>query len=92
MALAGNDGRVAATVQSATGETAKAHDAGKKLPLLMLGALGIANFVHRRNAARTEDATTLSLTPEEEAKLARLAEGTNESNFSPPRQIPSKPS
>ena len=41
MALAGNDDRVAATVHSASGENAKAHDAGKKLPLLMLGALGM---------------------------------------------------
>ena len=41
MALAGNDGRVLANVQTAPGEIAKTHSEGKKLPLLMLGALGV---------------------------------------------------
>jgi KUP system potassium uptake protein len=41
MAFAGNDGRVVATVQTAPGEIAKTHSEGKKLPLLMLGALGV---------------------------------------------------
>ena len=50
------------------------------LVVLMLGAFGIVNFVRRRNAAQAKDATTLSLTPEEEAKLSRLSQETNESN------------
>ena len=41
MALAGNDGRVLANVQTAPGEIANTHSEGKKLPLLMLGALGV---------------------------------------------------
>jgi KUP system potassium uptake protein len=41
MALAVNDGRVLASVQSAAGETADGHSGGKNLPLLMLGALGV---------------------------------------------------
>ena len=41
MGLAGNDGRVLANVQTAPGEIATAHSEGKKLPLLMLGALGV---------------------------------------------------
>ena len=50
------------------------------LVVLVLGAFGIVNFVRRRNASQANNATTLSLTPEEEAKLSRLAQGTNESN------------
>jgi KUP system potassium uptake protein len=41
MALAGNDGRVLANVQSAAGETAESHAGDKNLPVLMLGALGV---------------------------------------------------
>ena len=41
MAVAGNDGRVLANVQTASGETATAHSAEQNLPLLMLGALGV---------------------------------------------------
>jgi KUP system potassium uptake protein len=41
MALAGNDGRVLANVQSAAGDTAESHAGDKNLPVLMLGALGV---------------------------------------------------
>ena len=41
MALAGNDGRALANVQTAPGETAPEHSAAQNLPLLMLGALGV---------------------------------------------------
>jgi len=41
MAIAGNDGRVVANVQTAPGETATEHSPDKNLPLLMLGALGV---------------------------------------------------
>src|SRR5262245_27473369 len=41
MALAGNDGRVLASVESAAGERATDHAGDKNLPLLMIGALGV---------------------------------------------------
>src|SRR4051794_22847233 len=41
MAFAANDGRAVANVQTATGEIADSHSEAKKLPLLMLGALGV---------------------------------------------------
>lgn len=41
MALAVNDGRVLANVQAAAGDTAGDHAAGKNIPVLMLGALGV---------------------------------------------------
>jgi KUP system potassium uptake protein len=41
MALAVNDGRALANVQAAAGDTAGEHAAGKNLPILMLGALGV---------------------------------------------------
>ncbi len=41
------------------------------LVVLVLGAIGVVLFV-RRNAAAISEAATTSLTPEEEAKLARL--------------------
>src|SRR5690242_17103506 len=41
MALAVNDGRVLASVESAAGQTPTDHAGDKKLPLLMIGALGV---------------------------------------------------
>ena len=41
MAIAGNDGRAVANVQTAPGEIATEHSPDKNLPLLMLGALGV---------------------------------------------------
>jgi KUP system potassium uptake protein len=41
MALAGNDGRVLANVQSAADDTAESHAGDKNIPVLMLGALGV---------------------------------------------------
>src|SRR5262245_38962478 len=43
MALAVNDGRVLANVQTAAGDTAGGHAAGKNVPVLMLGALGVVS-------------------------------------------------
>jgi cytochrome c-type biogenesis protein CcmH len=48
------------------------------LVVLVLGALGVISFVRRRNASATTSsgvAAPASLTPEEEAKLVRLAAG-----------------
>src|SRR4051812_47039842 len=41
MALAVNDGRALANVQAAAGDTAGEHAAGRNIPVLMLGALGV---------------------------------------------------
>jgi KUP system potassium uptake protein len=41
MALAVNDGRALANVQAAAGDTVGEHSAGRKIPVLMLGALGV---------------------------------------------------
>jgi cytochrome c-type biogenesis protein CcmH len=50
------------------------------LVVLVLGAFGVISFVRRRNASATmssDVAASSSLTPEEEAKLVRLAAGAD---------------